>query len=153
MSYHFSGKTTLLEVLMRFRIPVAGKVEWDRQDVNDTSLESFRRNVGIMFQKTLIIDGTIRDNITFGSPYADESDINMAAEQAEISDVIDALPNGYDTLIGGGADAISMSGGQLQRICLARALFRRPSVLLLDEATRYVEICQAGKPYRFYTFS
>lgn len=116
---------------MRFREPNEGSIEWDGTNIYNTSLSSFREQVGVMFQKTMIYQTTIRDNILFGLPER-EGGLVAAAKKAEIHDDISMLPSGYDTVIGG--DSLgTMSGGQLQRICLARALYRQPSMLLLDE--------------------
>jgi len=130
-----SGKSTVLNLLMRFRKPSEGSIEWDGTDIYGASLDSFRENVGVMFQKTMIYQGTIRDNILFGQPEVPGA-VEKAAQAAEIADVIERLPDKYDYVIGGDALA-GLSGGQLQRVCMARALYRQPSVLLLDEGESY----------------
>ncbi len=125
-----SGKSTLLELLMQNRMPSEGAIEWDGTDICDCTRTSFRNNVGVMFQKTMIINGSVYENIAFGMDTNLEK-VTKAAQMAEISSVIESLPQGYNTMIGGGS--IDLSGGQLQRICLARVLHRECSVLLLDE--------------------
>ena len=98
---------------MRFNRPRKGVIEWDGNDICNTTLDSFREQVGVMFQQTMIYQATIRDNILFGLPEV-LGEVEKAAEAAEIAGVINRLPDGYDTLIGG--DSITgMSGGQLQR--------------------------------------
>jgi subfamily B ATP-binding cassette protein MsbA len=131
-----SGKSTVLSLLMRFQKPSEGTVEWDGTDIYGASLDSFRENVSVMFQRTMIYQGTIRDNILFGQPEVPGA-VEKAAQAAEIAQVIERLPDKYDTVIGGDALA-GMSGGQLQRVCMARALYKNPSVLLLDEGELHV---------------
>lgn len=126
-----SGKTTVLNLLMRFRQPYEGSVKWDGTNIYDTTLQSFRKQVSVMFQETMIYQTTIRENITFGLPELPGA-VEKAARDAEIAEVIERLPDGYDTIIGGD-NVTGLSGGQQQRICMARALYKKPSMLLLDE--------------------
>ncbi|MGW3975159.1 ABC transporter ATP-binding protein [Streptomyces mirabilis] len=128
-----AGKSTLSKLLTRFYDPTAGVVCLDGVPLPDLSLEFLRENVALLPQETLILHGTIRENIECGRPGASRADIERAATDAVAHDFISALPDGYDTEIAPGT--ATLSGGQLQRIAIARAMLRAAPVLVLDEPT------------------
>jgi ATP-binding cassette subfamily B protein len=132
-----SGKTTVAKLLPRFYDVQGGHVRIDGVDVRDIRLEDLRRNVGFVFQDTFLFSDTIRNNIAYGRMDAMQDEIEEAAWLAQAAEFIDAMPEGYDTLVG--EQGYSVSGGQRQRIAIARAILTRPRVLVLDDATSSVD--------------
>ncbi len=128
-----AGKSTIANLAIRFYDPQAGCIRLDGQDLRDVTFQSLRSQIGIVSQETLLLYGTVRDNITYGKPDADESALIAAAQAAYAHDFILELPQGYDTVIG--ERGVKLSGGQRQRLAIARALIKDPKLLLLDEAT------------------
>jgi ABC-type multidrug transport system fused ATPase/permease subunit len=128
-----SGKTSLLHLLLRFRDATAGRVLVDGHDVREVSLHSLRSQMAVVFQDTFVFDASIADNIALGRPGATRGEIVAAARAARLETYIESLPAGLDTLLG--ERGVRMSGGQRQRLAIARALLRDPRVLVLDEAT------------------
>jgi len=128
-----SGKSTLLKIIGRLYEPVAGRVEIDGFNLSKVELNSLRRQIGMVFQETLLLEGSVMDNISLSNPDASSDEIIAAAKLAEAHDFIMTLPNGYATPVG--EQGRNLSGGQRQRIALARLILQSPSLLLLDEAT------------------
>jgi ATP-binding cassette subfamily B protein len=127
------GKTTLCHLLPRFYDIREGSITIDGHDIRDVTVESLRRNIGIVQQDVFLFAGTIRENIGYGRIGASDDEIVDAAKRAEIHDDIMKLPQGYDTPVG--ERGIKLSGGQKQRISIARIFLKNPPILILDEAT------------------
>ena len=128
-----AGKSTLAQLLLRLRLPTSGTIEVNGRAANDYELATWARQVALVPQDTAVLSATALENIAFYRPSVTLEEATKAADGAGILQTIEALPNGWDTVIGPGARALS--GGQLQRIGIARALADRPSLLILDEPT------------------
>jgi len=132
-----SGKTTLVHLVPRFYDPTSGRVLVDGIDIRNVTLESLRRQIGVVSQDTFLFSTSIRENIAYGRPGATLSEIQEAARAAEVHDFIAGLPDGYETVIG--ERGVGLSGGQKQRVAIARALLMNPRILILDDSTSSVD--------------
>jgi ATP-binding cassette subfamily B protein len=128
-----SGKTTLTRLLLRFSDVDSGRILIDGQDIAEVAQRSLRRQIAYVPQEPLLFHRSLRDNIAYGRPDADEQQVLDAAERAFALDFIDSLPDGLDTLVG--ERGVKLSGGQRQRIAIARAILKDARILILDEAT------------------
>jgi ATP-binding cassette subfamily B protein len=128
-----AGKTTLGYLVARLYEPEHGRVTIDGTDVRDASFESLAATVGVVSQETYLFHSSIRENLRFARPDATDEEIEEAARAARIHDLIASLPDGYDTVVG--ERGYRFSGGEKQRIAIARTVLRNPPVLILDEAT------------------
>lgn len=127
------GKTTLATLLYRFYDVSGGRIVLDGHDLRDIRLRDLRRHIGIVLQDSILFNDTIYNNIAFGKPEATMEEVIEASRIAEIHKVVETFPDGYETLIG--EDGIKLTSGQKQRLAIARAILKDPSVLILDEAT------------------
>lgn len=131
------GKSTLVSLIPRFYDITTGKITLDGQDIRSITLESLRHQISIVLQDVFLFYGTVRENLLFGKPDADESEMFAAARAANAYEFISQLPQGFDTLIG--ERGVKLSGGQKQRLSIARALLKDAPILILDEATSSVD--------------
>jgi ATP-binding cassette subfamily B protein len=126
-----SGKSTLVSLLLRLYDPTQGRILIDGRDIQTYTLASLRAQISVVLQESVLFAATVRDNIAYGSPHATPEEIETAARLANAHDFIQALPQGYDTVLG--ERGATLSGGQRQRIAIARAAVRRAPVVILDE--------------------
>jgi subfamily B ATP-binding cassette protein MsbA len=131
------GKTTLVDLLPRFYDPVKGEILFDDRDIKRVTVKSLRDQIGIVTQETILFNDTVRANIAYGKPDASLAAVEDAATQAYARDFIMRLPQAYETVIGD--RGTKLSGGEKQRIAIARALLKNPPILILDEATSQLD--------------
>jgi ATP-binding cassette subfamily B protein len=132
-----SGKTTLVNLISRLHEAPEGSLQIDGRPVRDYPLSMLRRNIGMVPQETFLFSSTIRENLTFGSPHASPEEMLKAAEAAHIRKEFEEFPQGFETVVG--ERGVTLSGGQKQRSAIARALLRRPAILILDDALASVD--------------
>ena len=133
-----SAKTTLVHLIPRLYDVLSGSVLVGGHDVREYPIETLRQSVGMVLQKNVLFSGTIRENLLWGNQDATDEEIEGACRAAAAHDFIRSFPDGYDTVLGQGG--VNVSGGQKQRLCIARALVKDPKILILDDSTSAVDM-------------
>jgi len=141
-----SGKTTLANLIPRFYDPDSGRILIDGKDISEATLISLRNQIGMVTQNVVTFNDTIAANIAYGKPDATEEELVAAAKRSFAHEFIEPLPKGYDTVIG--EESTGLSGGQLQRIIIARAILKNPAILIFDEATSQVDAESEAKIHK-----
>jgi ATP-binding cassette subfamily B protein len=132
-----AGKTTITSLVPRFYDPQQGAVMIDGHDVRDVTLESLGENLGLVSQDTFLFHASIRENLLYACPDASEQQLAAAMRDAHLDEFVRSLPNGYDTLVG--ERGHRLSGGEKQRVAIARVILKDPRILILDEATSHLD--------------
>ncbi len=132
-----TGKSTLVSLIPRLYDVMEGEVRIDGVDVRDYKLNTLRQEIGVVLQKNTLFSGTIRENLLWGNEDATQAEIEAACQDAQAHDFIVSFPKGYDTELGQGG--VNVSGGQKQRLCIARAMLKKPKILILDDSTSAVD--------------
>ena len=138
-----SAKTTLVQLIPRLYDIIDGRVFVSGRDVRDYSLKTLRDSVAMVLQKNVLFSGTIKENLKWGNENASDDEIIEACKAAQAHDFIMSFPNGYDTVLGQGG--VNVSGGQKQRLCIARALLKKPKIIILDDSTSAVDTVTDAK--------
>ncbi|REE68066.1 ATP-binding cassette subfamily B protein [Paenibacillus taihuensis] len=133
-----SGKSSLVQLIPRLYDVTSGSIQIDGRDIRDLPLTKLRRSIGMMLQESFLFTGTIGDNIAFGKPDASQADIEAAARIAQAHDFIEKLPDGYETQLG--QKGVNISGGQKQRLSIARALLIKPPILIMDDSASALDL-------------
>jgi len=133
-----SGKSTLMQIAIGFLRPQGGAVLLDGLPMSEIDMRTWRRRIAMVPQQTILFSGTLLDNITYGLANYSDTQVQAAVEAANLSEVVQSLPNGLDTVVG--ENGLKLSGGQRQRLAIARALIRDPKVIILDEATSALDV-------------
>ncbi|MEH6936845.1 ABC transporter ATP-binding protein [Bacillus sp. JJ664] len=127
------GKSTLIQLLLGLYEPTSGSIFVDQKDLSKHDFQSLRQHVGVVSQETFLLNSTLKQNLLYAKPNATDEELLLAVEAADLGDLIDSLPEGFETIVG--ERGLKLSGGQRQRVALARAILRHPPVLIFDEAT------------------
>lgn len=143
------GKTTLVSMIPRLYDADEGRILVDGVDVRDYSLKNLRNGVGMVLQKNVLFSGTIEENLMWGDEEASQADVRAASEAAQADAFLQTFPDGYQTQLGQGG--VNVSGGQKQRLCIARALLKQPKILILDDSTSAVDTATEAKIRESFT--
>ncbi len=127
------GKSTLIQLLLGLYQPSSGSISVDRKDLSSHDYQSLRQNIGVVSQETFLLNSTLKQNLLYAKPNATDEELGLAVEAADLSDLVESLLEGFETIVG--ERGLKLSGGQRQRVALARAILRHPPVLIFDEAT------------------